>query len=90
MNFETDADATAAALASVAFLAGARAGTITEPVETITEGDMVNPDYMPTADIDAYWEDQQEQWEARDDDLYWSGTGERMDDDSYIDYLNQN
>lgn len=33
-------------------------------------------------------EDQEEEEDYHEPDVYWSGTGELMNDDSYIDYLN--
>ncbi len=49
---------------AVYFLIFARAGFITEPVETITEADMVNPDYISPEDLDAYHEDMREYFES--------------------------
>jgi hypothetical protein len=42
------------------FILNAQMGRISEPVESITEGDMLNPDYMHEADLIAWQEEMEE------------------------------
>ena len=68
---------------------GSPAMMVSETEDTIT---LVNEDgfqwtdptemWCPILDDDGFYPDHEE-------DVYWSGTGELMNDDSYIDYLNR-
>lgn len=46
-------------------------------------GNETDADYQRWAEVDGNEED-----DDHEPDMYWSGTGEMMNDDSYIDYLN--
>lgn len=46
-------------------------------------------DYAEAEAVSSAWDEAEDQVEPDDMDTYWSGTGESVGDDSYIDYLNR-